>query len=915
MSESRWRSLLENAPEVVMSIVRDGTIIYSNQVDGNGQDLFAGRTIFDFLPPGEDQLALEQIKQVYQTGERRILEWKVITPERETRWFSVHIGPMFESDGNIGSLIVLANDIHDRKIAEENLIFSKKALSERAEQLATLNRIGRSLSTLRDFKSALRATLEEIKSIFPLDVFFVALKDSETTRITFPILYDDGNFYENESGDLTENTLTSRVILSGEPLLKNYTYEEIQEMRENDILFGEVNKAPASVVMVPLQSGEKIIGVIALQSYEKNTYNDVHLSLMVGASYQIAIAIENSRLYDALLASQEASRRQADQLATLNKIGRVLSNLKNLHGALQVTLEQIKAILPLDTFFIALSDMETNRAFFPLLYDSGKFFEKQEAELTEDTLTSLVIRSGQPLLINRTYDEIEHLENARVGDTRNPAGSILMAPLQVGEKTIGVVSLQSYTPNTYNEDTLSLLVGASHQIAIAIENARLYEELLASQEVTRQRAEQLATLNQIGQVLSTLKDFQGALELTLDQIQLVVPFDVFQVSLYDTETNQVSFPLVYDSGTIWRQDAIQLDETTFVARVINSGEPFLLNRTVQEIETARQKDDSHRVGVKDKISASIIAVPLRVGASCIGVISAHSYKMDAYDEDDLYLLMGASHPVAIAIENARLYEALQKELGERKKAEDEVRKLNTGLEARVLARTAELEAANRDLESFTYTVSHDLRAPLRAIHGFSRILMQEHTDELSTEAKEYLWRVAQNSLQMGSLIDDLLAFSRLGRKPVNKQVVDVEKLCWQAFRTLTENIPPEKIQFSIGTIPAVQADPALLNQVLINLLSNAIKFSQYRDVIKIEIGGNIQNGETIFYVKDNGAGFDMKHASKLFGVFQRLHSSEEFDGTGVGLAIVQRIIEKHGGRVWAESEVDKGSTFYFTLGK
>jgi light-regulated signal transduction histidine kinase (bacteriophytochrome) len=177
-----------------------------------------------------------------------------------------------------------------------------------------------------------------------------------------------------------------------------------------------------------------------------------------------------------------------------------------------------------------------------------------------------------------------------------------------------------------------------------------------------------------------------------------------------------------------------------------------------------------------------------------------------------------------------------------------------------------------------------------------------------------LRRVAQNSLQMGSLIDDLLAFSRLGRKPVNKQVVNVEKLCWQAFEILTENVPPGKIQFSIGNLPEIQADPALLNQVLVNLLSNAIKFSQYRDVIKIEVGGKVQDGEIIFYVKDNGAGFEMKHASKLFGVFQRLHSYDEFDGTGVGLAIVQRIVEKHGGRVWAESEVDKGSTFYFTLG-
>jgi light-regulated signal transduction histidine kinase (bacteriophytochrome) len=167
---------------------------------------------------------------------------------------------------------------------------------------------------------------------------------------------------------------------------------------------------------------------------------------------------------------------------------------------------------------------------------------------------------------------------------------------------------------------------------------------------------------------------------------------------------------------------------------------------------------------------------------------------------------------------------------------------------------------------------------------------------------------------MGTLIDDLLAFSRLGRKPVNKQKVDVELLFWEVYNTLTENISKEKIHITVGKLPEALADPALLNQVFINLLSNALKFSQYREVIEIEVGSKLRDGETLFYIKDNGAGFEMKHASKLFGVFQRLHSYDQFDGTGVGLAIVQRIIEKHGGSVWAESKTDKGATFYFTLG-
>lgn len=226
-----------------------------------------------------------------------------------------------------------------------------------------------------------------------------------------------------------------------------------------------------------------------------------------------------------------------------------------------------------------------------------------------------------------------------------------------------------------------------------------------------------------------------------------------------------------------------------------------------------------------------------------------------------------------------------------------------------------LEAANKELEAFTYTVSHDLRAPLRAVNGFTAILMDEHAHELSETAKKHLSRVAENGKHMGALVDDLLAFSRLSRQALRKSSVRTTDVAQTAWNRFAGDLNGRRVDFRLSDLPVVEADPVLLEQVFTNLLSNAVKYSSKRQESRIEVGTqrNEPRDETIFYVKDNGVGFDMRYVGKLFGVFQRLHPSDQYDGTGVGLAIVQRIVERHGGRVWAEGEPDKGATFYFTL--
>ena len=263
-----------------------------------------------------------------------------------------------------------------------------------------------------------------------------------------------------------------------------------------------------------------------------------------------------------------------------------------------------------------------------------------------------------------------------------------------------------------------------------------------------------------------------------------------------------------------------------------------------------------------------------------------------------------------------LFVSVVRDVTDRKQAESQIHKLNAELEERVQQRTAQLNVANKELEAFSYSVSHDLRAPLRAIDGFSRILMEDHAAQMPEEALHYLQLVRNNTKQMGHLVDDLLAFSRLGRQRVKRETVAIGRIVQQCLDELKGTLGGRRVEFTLGELPACKADPALLKQVWFNLLANAVKYSGNRPEARIEIGCRSDgNGfaEQVYFVKDNGVGFDMRYAHKLFGVFQRLHRAEDYEGTGVGLAIVQRIIHRHGGRVWAEAVVDQGATFFFSL--
>ncbi len=257
--------------------------------------------------------------------------------------------------------------------------------------------------------------------------------------------------------------------------------------------------------------------------------------------------------------------------------------------------------------------------------------------------------------------------------------------------------------------------------------------------------------------------------------------------------------------------------------------------------------------------------------------------------------------------------SVSRDISAQTQAEEKIRQLNAELEQRVRERTAQLEIANQELEAFSYSVSHDLRAPLRGVNGYVRMLQEDYGDQLDEEGNRLLGVVSREAKRMGRLIDDLLAFSRMGRQQMRRTPVDLHALASGVFETLISEKPGTTPRFELQPLPPALGDPAMLRQVLANLLDNALKFSRHQAAPAIEVSGSSRDGENTYYVKDNGAGFDEQYRDKLFGVFQRLHSEAEFEGTGVGLALVQRVIHRHGGKIWAESKPGRGATFYFTL--
>ena len=536
----------------------------------------------------------------------------------------------------------------------------------------------------------------------------------------------------------------------------------------------------------------------------------------------------------------------------------------------------------------------------------------------------------------------------------------LGVPLLLNNKTIGVMAMQDYeSKNAIGPADQEFLEMLSPSIAATIARRHAEEELRSYAQTNEVLFKASRTINEalnLEQLYRSLHDF----------IQEVVECDFFIVSAYDAETQMISCECLIQNNQVRNASDIptiplNTSGEGIQSRAILQKESRLISDYLKEIEKTQASyyvdsdgniHSSEEADLTAPITRSALVFPLLFGGEVSGVVQVMSYNENAYTDKDLHIFETIANQIAVARNNVRLYQQAQAELELRKEAEKELQSLNAQLEERVKERTKELDErvatvetlntgmanilhdlniankqaeknarelgdTNAELEAFSYSVSHDLRAPLRHIESFAQLLQQETEDRLDQSEKRYFSNIFAATAKMQNLIQDMLMLSRASRVEFNLKQVDMNQVVESVREELFDEVEGRNIEWKLDHLPTVQADAGLIKIVWTNLIENAIKYTRPRETAVIEISTHASektdHDSQVFYVRDNGVGFDETYSDNLFGVFQRLHHTDEFEGSGVGLATVRRIIARHGGRVWAEGTLQKGATFYFSL--
>lgn len=887
-SEARTRALLEAIPDLIFEISGEGTFLKSVQPSVEDMlltpDQFMNRNIRDVMPDAIAEKAMSAVQNAIHTGRLEAFEYQLLMKDGLHEYEARIIA------SSADSALAIVRDITQRKWAETERERFIKELEIKNRESETLRASLASIVTTFDLNEVLERILDQIKVVIPYDTASVWRVDGEwQTAIISRDLPPE--FQSGELKFLIDQDNSSRPIIMGEKpyVLNNNVQSELGD-------FQGPHSYINSWLAVPLKIKGKIIGLIALDGRSRGQFNEHHAELAVTFANQLAVALENAGLFTEL--QNELTLREAliNELEEKNAEAETMrESLASIAGTFEFEeiihriLGQIKRVIRYDTAsvwrvegdrMVVISGVDLP----PEIHIPGYAFA-----VDENNSAFPVLMGYLPFILNNNVqDELKDF----LDEPHTYVQSWLAIPLKTRGRIIGLISLDGKSKGQFNERHAQLAVTFADQVAIALENARLFADLqdeLKKQIAMRSAATAISSSLHLEQVLGEICKQMG---IILDGTSAYIAeydqaYSAYTVVAEYVSPNANSKEQVSDLGASYhkKDGAWLFEESADVDFVVLHADDKDLPASPGEI-------------ILKYGGRTILYIPLFVQGRLLG----HAELWDSrtrreFTRDEISFCRAISQQAAIAIANASLFEQLQKELIERK-----------GL-------IHELESKNAELERFTYTVSHDLKSPLFTIRGFLGYLEQDALAGKHERVKSDMQRITDATEKMQMLLNDLLELSRIGRLKNESIRIPFEELARDAVELVHGQIMERGVAVHIDAhLPVVYGDRQRLLEVLQNLVDNASKFMGDQKEPRIEIGqAGEENGKPVFYVRDNGIGILPDHYDRVFGLFNKLDVKSE--GTGIGLALVKRIVEVHGGRIWVQSEAGKGSAFYFTLPK
>jgi len=974
-SENRLRAIIETEPECVKVVSREGNLLEMNlagleMLEAGSLTEVQQKPLLEFILP-EHRAMFHDLHRRVMAGESGSLEFEIAGLNGGRRWLDTHATPLRDASGEIQSLLGVTRDITDRRKAQEEAVWLASFPQRDPNPILELNLAG---GVVRYANPAAHRLLPDLKRLGMQHPLLTGLADAERILIggklgtvrrevaAGEIIFAQSINYIPETGRLriynTDITDRKRAELASARLAAIVSSSD-------DAIIG---KDLSGLITSWNQGAENIFGCSAdemigrsitvlippdRQDEEERILARIRCGESV-KSFETLRLTRDGRRIDVSV-TESPIKNTAGKVIGVSKVARDITERKRAEAKIALERERFKLIFDTVPVGITLVTKQSDGQSTRIINDTHLRICGLTRE--QDQIPGIYLRLRDPDESARQDDLYRQLETGKLNEFSFEKrylrldGTVVWVLFSLQRRKFAdgrTEELTTVVDITWRKQAEEALRESVERLGSVTDNARVglvmvnrerrytfanstYIEILRlppSPEIVGQRlADVLGPLYE-DQIRPRLDQAFAGERVAYELHQSRPEGDRFYAVKYEptladgvisfvvvvitdiTEHKQLELAVKESEGR-FRTMANSMSQLAWIARA--DGFIFWYNQRWYEY-TGTTPEQMEGWGWQSVHDPKVLPKVMENWTGAIAAGQPFEMEFPLRGADGRFrAFLTRGQPLKDSAGQVVQWFGTNTDVETLKQAEENIRQLNAGLEQRVAERTAQLEAANKDLEAFSYSVSHDLRAPLRAVNGFAKIVLEEYGPSLPEDGRRYLGRIHNGGQRMGELIDDLLAFSRLGRQSMSRQAVDSDQLVRSALDELEPQREGRPIELHVGLLPECQGDPVLLKQVWVNLISNAIKYTRGRDPAVIQIGCEHKNGGQIYSVSDNGTGFDMQYAHKLFSVFQRLHRADEFEGTGVGLAIVQRIVHRHGGRVWADAKLNGGATFYFTL--